>query len=48
MRLGIRQHFWKYPKKDIFGALDSLQIDGEKFKWMDCETQDVSKLLSNF
>ena len=30
MRLGIRQHFCKYLKIDIFGALDSLQIDGEK------------------
>ena len=30
MRLGIRQHFCKYLKIDIFGALDPLQIDGEK------------------
>ena len=30
MRLGIRQHFCKYLKRDICGALDSLQIDGEK------------------
>ena len=30
MRLEVRQHSCKYLKIDIFGALDSLQIDGEK------------------
>ena len=29
-QMRIRQHFWKYSKIEIFGALNSLQIDGEK------------------